>query len=201
MVRSIDHLKDPSNGNNIQIRVGEWRVCGQHIYVGVWLTCLLFLQGSTLAWWWQVWWDIKCPVMVCMVTRSTLRLPWRATARWGWRGVYTTILTLNDAPVLCVVLLWLIFSLSQSGDAHSAQQCHLWAPERKSLHFWEERHHYHQGEGSKTVTMATISTRLIAFTQPLCHVIICYLRKTWFQFNSVQSNPIQRTLIYPQQSN
>lgn len=25
MVRSIDHLKDPSNGNNIQIRVGEWK--------------------------------------------------------------------------------------------------------------------------------------------------------------------------------
>lgn len=24
MVRSIDHLKDPSNGNNIQIRVGVW---------------------------------------------------------------------------------------------------------------------------------------------------------------------------------
>lgn len=24
MVRSIDHLKDPSNGNNIQIRVGWW---------------------------------------------------------------------------------------------------------------------------------------------------------------------------------
>lgn len=24
MVRSIDHLKDPSNGNNIQIRVGGW---------------------------------------------------------------------------------------------------------------------------------------------------------------------------------
>lgn len=25
MVRSIDHLKDPSNGNNIQIRVGGWK--------------------------------------------------------------------------------------------------------------------------------------------------------------------------------
>lgn len=25
MVRSIDHLKDPSDGNNIQIRVGGWR--------------------------------------------------------------------------------------------------------------------------------------------------------------------------------
>lgn len=27
MVRSIDHLKDPSNGNNIQIRVGGWSAC------------------------------------------------------------------------------------------------------------------------------------------------------------------------------
>ena len=27
MVRSIDHLKDPSNGNNIQIRVGGLNVC------------------------------------------------------------------------------------------------------------------------------------------------------------------------------
>lgn len=28
MVRSIDHLKDPSNGNNIQIRVGGLNMCG-----------------------------------------------------------------------------------------------------------------------------------------------------------------------------
>ena len=33
MVRSIDHLKDPSNGNNIQIRVGERVRLGQWVCV------------------------------------------------------------------------------------------------------------------------------------------------------------------------
>ncbi|CAG06290.1 unnamed protein product, partial [Tetraodon nigroviridis] len=44
MVRSIDHLKDPSNGNNIQIRVGGWkaaRVEFTHL-------CLLLYQHSFL---------------------------------------------------------------------------------------------------------------------------------------------------------
>lgn len=35
MVRSIDHLKDPSNGNNIQIRVGGWKVV--HFYSPVYV--------------------------------------------------------------------------------------------------------------------------------------------------------------------
>lgn len=34
MVRSIDHLKDPSNGNNIQIRVGGSVVCLSRCYWG-----------------------------------------------------------------------------------------------------------------------------------------------------------------------
>lgn len=88
MVRSIDHLKDPSNGNHIQIRVGAWdtgRLCvcvcvcpRPSLSEG---TLLFWLQGSTLGWLWQVWWDIKCHVMVCTGTQSTPHQPWRAMER------------------------------------------------------------------------------------------------------------------------
>lgn len=84
MVRSIDHLKDPSNGNNIQIRVGGWSAthAGLLAYFCCYVTPLSFwLQGSTLEWSWQVWWDIKCRATVSMATQSILHLPWRATER------------------------------------------------------------------------------------------------------------------------
>lgn len=88
MVRSIDHLKDPSNGNNIQIRVGGWSAThvGLLTYFCCYVTPLSFwLQGSTLGWSWQVWWDIKCRATVSMATRSILHLPWRATERQAKR--------------------------------------------------------------------------------------------------------------------
>lgn len=45
MVRSIDHLKDPSNGNNIQIRVGRWNV----IHLGLRACfCCLHHQSAVL---------------------------------------------------------------------------------------------------------------------------------------------------------
>lgn len=67
MLSSIDHLKDPSTGDNIQIRVGEdtrGRSKGVHgapfppgtprgnrLKLG----SLLF-QESTREWWWPAWW-------------------------------------------------------------------------------------------------------------------------------------------------
>ncbi len=48
----------------------------------------------------------------------------------------------------CLLDIWLYWStdLLFIGNAHTAEQRYLWAPERKPLYLRETRHHHHQGQ-------------------------------------------------------
>lgn len=57
MLSSIDHLKDPSTGDNIQIRVGEEPPLLAAVTCRVHKASLfLCLQEFTQGWWWRAWW-------------------------------------------------------------------------------------------------------------------------------------------------
>lgn len=77
---------------------------------------------------------------------------------------------------------------SHLGDAHPAQQRHLWASERKSLHFWKKRHHHYQGwgggwRGNAVAAAASTLTHFncalsSAVTASCNYVLIEYMRST-----------------------
>lgn len=69
------------------------------------------------------------------------------------------------------------------GDAHTAQQRHLWAFERKSLYFWKEGHYHHQGWSMKLKIFFSVRFTFPWKNRPsTTNTFRCFYKKNFIYF-------------------